>query len=111
MLVKRQETQRLIEKLVLGEAGLQGGKSIFREFQMRKKRGQNQGSVYQRSSDKRWVGQVTIQKKHHMKYFSSQPEAEAWVRQALLLIGQGLPLAGTQPPWNHIDLWMFTNDC
>ena len=63
---------------------------------MRKKRGQNQGSVYQRGSDKRWVGQVTIQKKHHMRYFSTQPEAEAWVCQALLLIGQGLPLAGTR---------------
>ena len=63
---------------------------------MRKKRGQNQGSVYQRSSDKRWVGQVTIQKKHHMKYFSSQPEAEAWLSQALLQIGQGMPLAGTR---------------
>jgi hypothetical protein len=63
---------------------------------MRKKRGQNQGSVYQRSSDKRWVGQVTIQKKHRMKYFFSQPEAEAWLGQALLLIGQGLPLAGTR---------------
>jgi integrase len=63
---------------------------------MRKKRGQNQGSVYQRSSDKRWVGQVTIQKKHHMKYFSSQPEAEAWLNQALLQIGQGMPLAGTR---------------
>jgi integrase len=63
---------------------------------MRKKRGQNQGSIYQRSSDKRWVGQVTIQKKHYMKYFSSQLEAEAWLSQALLLIGQGLPLAGTR---------------
>jgi hypothetical protein len=68
----------------------------YKEFHMRKKRGQNQGSVYQRSSDKRWVGQVTIQKKHHVKYFYSQPEAEAWLSQALLLIGQGLPLAGTR---------------
>jgi hypothetical protein len=69
---------------------------FVRKVRMRKKRGQNQGSVYQRSSDKRWVGQVTIQKKHHMKYFSSQPEAEAWLSQALLQIGQGMPLAGTR---------------
>jgi integrase len=62
---------------------------------MQKRRGQNQGSVYQRSSDKRWVGQITIQKKHRMKYFYSQSEAEAWLRQALLRIGQGMPIAGT----------------
>jgi hypothetical protein len=69
---------------------------FFKEFYMRKKRGQNQGSMYQRSSDKRWVGQVTIQKKHYMKYFSSQPEEEAWLTRALLRISQRMPLAGTR---------------
>jgi integrase len=68
---------------------------FLREFQMQKRRGQNQGLVYQRSSDKRWVGQVTIQKKHRMKHFYSQSEAEAWLRQALLRIGQGMPIVGT----------------
>ena len=63
---------------------------------MKNKRGQNQGSVYQRGSDKRWVGQITIQKKHYIKYFHSKSEAEAWLNQALLLVGQGLPLAGAR---------------
>ena len=63
---------------------------------MKNKRGQNQGSVYQRGSDKRWVGQITIQKKHHMKYFNSQSDAEAWLKQALLFVGQGLPLQGAR---------------
>ncbi len=63
---------------------------------MRKKRGQNQGSVYQRGSDGRWVAQVTIQKKHIMKYFYSQREAEAWLKQAILKISQGVPLEGTR---------------
>jgi integrase len=63
---------------------------------MRKKREQNQGSVYQRGSDKRWVAQVTIQGKHHMKYFSSQPEAEDWLNQTILQIRQGIPIAGTR---------------
>lgn len=63
---------------------------------MRKKRGQNQGSVYQRGSDRRWVAQITIQKKHSMKYFYSQTEADAWLKQALLKISQGIPLRGTE---------------
>jgi hypothetical protein len=63
---------------------------------MRKKRRQNQGSVYQRGSDRRWVAQITIQKKHSMKYFYSQTEADAWLKQALLKISQGIPLGGTE---------------
>jgi integrase len=63
---------------------------------MRKKRGQNQGSIYQRGSDRRWVAQITIQKKHSMKYFYSQTEADAWLKQALLKISQGIPLGGTE---------------
>jgi integrase len=63
---------------------------------MRKKRGQNQGSVYQRGSDQRWVAQVTLHKKHVMKYFTSQPDAETWLSQALLHISQGMPVAGSR---------------
>ena len=63
---------------------------------MCKKRGQNQSSVYQRGSDRRWVTQIIIQKKHSMKYFYSQTEADAWLKQALLKISQGIPLGGTE---------------
>jgi integrase len=74
---------------------------------MKKKRGQNQGSVYQRGSDRRWVAQVTIQEKHYMKYFSSQPEAEVWLNQALLHIGQGIPIAGTRVLLaEYFELWL-----
>jgi integrase len=63
---------------------------------MRKKRGQNHGSEYQRRSDERWVAQVTIQKKHRMKYFYSQCEAEAWLKQSILKISQVVPLEGSR---------------
>ena len=65
---------------------------------MHTKRRQNQGSVYRRSSDGRWVIQLTIQKKHTMKYFYSQIEADAWLKQALLKLSQGIPLRGTEVP-------------
>lgn len=69
---------------------------------MHKKRGQNQGSVYQRGSDGRWVAQLTIHKKHTTKYFYSQIEADAWLKQALLKISQGIPLKG-----NNMSLTVY----
>ena len=36
---------------------------------MNLKRGQNQGSIYQRGSDRRWVAQVTDVGKHKLAYF------------------------------------------
>ena len=33
-----------------------------------------------------------------MKYFCSQMEADAWLKQALLKISQGIPLMGTEVP-------------
>ena len=51
---------------------------------MNEKRGQNQGSVYQRSSDQRWVAQVTEGGKHKQAYFQSQVEAWRWLTFILL---------------------------
>ena len=74
---------------------------------MKAKRGQNQGSVYQRGSDDRWVAQVTEAGKHHLAYFHSPEEAHRWLTFALLQIHLKRPLSTRQTPIGvYFDTWL-----
>ena len=62
---------------------------------MRKKAGQNDGSVFERK-DGRYVAQVTVQGKQISKYFKTRKEAKEWKKQTLAQIDDGLNLLAAQ---------------
>jgi hypothetical protein len=62
---------------------------------MARKRGQNEGSIYQRK-DGLWTVSVTIQSKRISKYFKSQSECREWLRNTNSQIQNGLTFAGAQ---------------
>jgi len=62
---------------------------------MARKRGQNEGSIYQRK-DGLWTVQVTIQNKRISKYFKTQSECREWLRNTLNQIQNGLTVAGAR---------------
>ena len=74
---------------------------------MNPKRGQNQGSVYQRGSDQRWVAQVTNAGKHKLAYFHSLEEAQRWLAFALLQGHLKRPLSTRQTPIGvYFETWL-----
>ena len=74
---------------------------------MNVKRGQNQGSVYQRGSDQRWVAQVTESGKHKLAYFYSQTEAHRWLAFALLQMRLKQPISTHQTPLAiYLETWV-----
>jgi len=74
---------------------------------MKPKRGHRSGSVYQRSSDQRWVAQVTLAGHHQMAYFHSQAEAQRWLSFALLQIHQKKSISTTQLPLSvYLETWL-----
>jgi len=74
---------------------------------MNKKRGPNQGSVYRRGSDGRWVAQVTHGGKHRLAYFSTQSEAKRFLAYALLELRQGRPIQTRQVPLGlYLETWL-----
>jgi hypothetical protein len=62
---------------------------------MARKRGQNEGTIYQRK-DGLWIVQVTIQNKRISKYFKSQAECREWLRNTQSQIQNGLTLSGAR---------------
>jgi len=62
---------------------------------MARKRGQNEGTIYQRK-DGLWIVQVTIQSKRISKYFKTQSECREWLRNTQSQIHNGLTFAGAQ---------------
>ena len=54
------------------------------------KRSNNDGSVYQRQADGRWVGQITINGKKKYKYSKTKREATAWINEMRQQIEQGI---------------------
>jgi integrase len=78
------------------------------EVQMAKKRGQGEGSIYQRK-DKRWVGQVTITGEKISKYFKSQREARMWVNETTSRVDDGLTLMGAKTTLEeYLKEWLVT---
>jgi len=62
---------------------------------MTRKRGQNEGSIYQRS-DGTWCAQVSIQGRRLTKYARTRNECREWVKTTLDQIEHGLTFAGAQ---------------
>ncbi len=74
---------------------------------MNLKRGQNQGSIYQRRSDQRWVAQVTDAGKHKLAYFHSQAEAQRWLTFALRQIRLKRPISTRQTLLGvYFEFWL-----
>jgi integrase len=73
---------------------------------MARKRGQNEGTYYQRK-DGLWIVQVTIQNKRISKYFKSQAECRQWLRTTQSQIQDGLTLAGARTTLiEYLEQWL-----
>ncbi len=56
------------------------------------KRGNGEGSLYQRESDGRWVGAVVVEGRRRTVYGSTQREAREKLRSMVRSIEDGLPV-------------------
>lgn len=75
---------------------------------MSKKRGQNEGSIYQRK-DGRIIGAVSIQGKRIEKSFKTKTAAREWVKQSISQIDAGLSIQGAQYKTNkYLQEWLVT---
>ena len=75
---------------------------------MARKRGQNEGTIYQRK-DGLWTVQVTIQNKRISKYFRTQSECREWLRNTQSQIQNGLTLAGARTTViEFLQQWLVT---
>jgi len=75
---------------------------------MARKRGQNEGTIYQRK-DGLWIVQVTIQSKRVSKYFKTQSECREWLRNTQSQIQNGLTLAGVQTTLKEfLNQWLIS---
>jgi integrase len=78
------------------------------EAKMPRKRGQNEGSIFQRK-DGLWTVQVTIQNKRISKYFKTQSECREWLRNTQSQIHNGLTLAGARiTVIEFLEQWLGT---
>jgi integrase len=62
---------------------------------MAKRRGNQEGTVYQRSSGV-WLAQVSLQGRRLSKSFSTQKEAKLWIKKMLEQIDTGLSFSGAK---------------
>lgn len=75
---------------------------------MARKRGQNEGSIYQRK-DGLWTVSVTLQRKRVSKYFATQSECREWLRNTQSQIQNGLTLAGVRTTVDeYLVQWLGT---
>jgi len=73
---------------------------------MAKRRGNNEGSIYQRSNG-RWVAQIRIGGKRIAKSFNTQKECQAWIRQMRDQIEDGLNIDGAKVTISeYLDRWL-----
>jgi integrase len=75
---------------------------------MSKKRGQNEGSIYQRK-DGSWCAQVTIQGRRLTKYTKTKGECREWLKSTLAQIDNGLTFAGAQASLgDYMQEWLMS---
>jgi integrase len=75
---------------------------------MAKRRGNNEGSVFQRKSGE-WTAMVTIEGKRLSKYFKTRREANDWKKKTLDQIDAGMSLAGAQVTVaEYLQDWLTT---
>jgi integrase len=63
---------------------------------MARRRANNEGSIFYRTSRRDWVAQVSLNGKRLTKYAKTQRECRDWVKEMLTKIGNGLTFSGTQ---------------
>lgn len=73
---------------------------------MAKRRGNNEGSIYQRRNG-RWVAQIRIDGKRIAKTFHTQKECQAWIRQMRDQIETGLNWTGSKiSVGDYLNQWL-----
>jgi len=73
---------------------------------MAKRRGNNEGSLFQRK-DGRWVAQATVQGQPVSKYFKTQKEGREWLKNILAQVDEGLTFLGTQTSVSaYLEEWL-----
>lgn len=74
---------------------------------MAKRRGNNEGSIYQRTNG-RWVAQVRIDNKRIAKSFGTQKECRAWIKQKVVQIESGLHWEATKlTVEEYLNQWLI----
>ncbi len=75
---------------------------------MARKRGQNEGSIYQRK-DGLWTVSVSIQSKRISKYFKTQAECREWLKKTLNQVQNGLTLEGAKTTLEEfLNQWLIS---
>ena len=75
---------------------------------MARKRGQNEGSIYQRK-DGLWTVSVSIQNKRISKYFKTQAECREWLRKTLNQVQNGLTMEGAKTTLEEfLNQWLIS---
>lgn len=75
----------------------------------KKKRGQNEGSIYQRQ-DGRWVAAITVQGKQVTKYCKTKRECQEWIKQQQALLDNGVDLIAAQVTVaTFLDEWLVAH--
>jgi integrase len=73
---------------------------------MTRRRGNNEGSLYQRKSGL-WCAQISLEGRRLTKYGKTQKECREWIRQIRTKIEGGLTFAGTLLTLEHfVDTWL-----
>ena len=74
-----------------------------------KHRGNQEGSVYQRKSDGRWVAASVVDGKRHVRYGRTRQEAAQKLRDLHARQDKGLPMtASTLPRRDYLEQWLAT---
>ncbi|MBN1370440.1 MAG: tyrosine-type recombinase/integrase [Anaerolineaceae bacterium] len=75
---------------------------------MARRRSNNEGSIYQRK-DGRWVAQLSVDGKRLSKYFKTQRDARAWVKEMQTKINEGLTYLGMNVTLEeYLKEWLLT---
>jgi integrase len=73
---------------------------------MTRKRGQNEGSIFQRK-DGRWVAQVTIGGRVQQKYFRNQRDCRSWLKATNSKVKMESKYEGTLVTLSeYLDIWL-----
>jgi integrase len=75
---------------------------------MGKRRGNNEGSMYQRPNG-RWCAQISIAGKRLTKYAATQRECREWLKETLTQVDDGLTMAGARVTLStYFTRWLET---
>lgn len=78
-----------------GPGAVQSGLTSEKGEPMNKRRGNNEGSIYQRPNG-RWCAQVSIGGRRLTHYAATQRECREWLKETIAQVDDGLTLAGAR---------------